>query len=80
MLALRELLEGGHHSLDVKQAVHDSYNAEIDRLHAGMVWIHPGLTNWYRNPAGRVFAILPYRLIDYWQMTSEFERDEYNFS
>lgn len=80
MLALRELLEGGHHSLDVKPAVHDSYNAEVDRLHAGMVWTHPGLTNWYRNPAGRVFAILPYRLIDYWQMTSEFEPDEYTFA
>ncbi len=80
MMALRELLEKGKHSLDVKPEVHDAYNAEVDRLHAGMVWTHPGLTNWYRNPAGRVFAILPYRLIDYWQMTSEFHPDEYCFA
>lgn len=80
MMCLRELLEEEHDSLDVKPEVHDRYVAEVDRLHAGMVWSHKGLTNWYRNPAGRVFAVLPYRLVDYWRMTSEFNPDEYRFT
>ena len=80
MLALREIIEGGHHSIDVKPPVHDAYVADVDHRHAGMVWSHKGLTNWYRNPAGRVFAVLPYRLVDYWQMTSKFTPDEYNFA
>ncbi len=80
MMALRELIEGGHHSLDVKPAVHDAYVAEVDRLHAGMVWSHKGVDNWYRNLNGRVFAVLPYRLVDYWQMTSKFTPDEYSFA
>jgi 4-hydroxyacetophenone monooxygenase len=79
MMALREVIEGGHHSLDVKPAVHDAYVEEVDTLHNGMVWSHKGLTNWYRNPAGRVFAVLPYRLVDYWQMTSKFTPEEYRF-
>lgn len=80
MMCLRELLEEGHDSLDVKQEVHDRYVAEVDRLHDGMVWSHKGVSNWYRNPAGRVFAVLPYRLVDYWRMTSEFKPDDYKFA
>ncbi len=79
MMALREVIEGGHHSIDVKPAVHDAYVEEVDRLHKGMVWSHKGLNNWYRNPAGRVFAVLPYRLVDYWRMTSKFTPSEYRF-
>ncbi|MFN7400527.1 MAG: flavin-containing monooxygenase, partial [Sandaracinobacter sp.] len=79
MMCLRELLEEDHDWLDVRQDVHDQYVAEVDRLHSGMVWSHKGVTNWYRNPAGRVFAVLPYRLVDYWRMTSEFRSDEYQF-
>ena len=30
-------------------------------MHARMVSIHKGMTNWYRNPHGRVFAITPWR-------------------
>jgi len=80
MMCLRELLEEEHDCLDVKADVHDRYVAEVDRLHSGMVWSHTGLTNWYRNPSGRVFAVLPYRLVDYWRMTSEFRPDDYQFA
>ena len=30
-----------------------------------MIWTHPGMTNWYRNAAGRVVATLPWRIVDY---------------
>jgi 4-hydroxyacetophenone monooxygenase len=71
LLALRDLVEGGHRSIEVKEAVHDAHVAEIDRLHDGMVWKTPGVNNWYRNPAGRVFAVMPYRLVDFWNMTRQ---------
>jgi 4-hydroxyacetophenone monooxygenase len=71
MIALREIIEGGHRRIDLKPAVHDTYAMKVDRLHDGMVWLHKNLTNWHRNPAGRVFAMRPYRLVDYGQMTSK---------
>lgn len=77
MAALREVIESGAEAVDVRPEVFDDHIAEVDRLHAGMVWTHPGLTNWYRNAAGRVFALLPYRLVDYWKMTREFAPAEY---
>jgi 4-hydroxyacetophenone monooxygenase len=77
MLALRELLEGGHRSIECKREVYENYNRKVDAMHARMVWTHKGMTNWYRNRHGRVFAITPWRLVEYWKMTSRFDREEY---
>ena len=77
MLALRELLEGGHRSIECKPDVYERYNREVDAMHARMVWTHKGMTNWYRNPHGRVFAITPWRLVEYWKMTAAFKPEEY---
>jgi 4-hydroxyacetophenone monooxygenase len=79
MLALRELLESGHRSIECKPEVYESYNRDVDAMHARMVWTHKGMTNWYRNPQGRVFAITPWRLVEYWKMTSTFNPAEYQF-
>ena len=77
---LREVLENGKESIDVKREVHDAHVREVDGLHAGMVWTHKGLNNWYRNAKGRVFALLPYRLVDYWKMTREFSPQDFHIS
>ena len=66
---LREMIEGGLHALEVQQPAHDDYNARVDAEHAELVWTHPGMRNWYRNDSGRVFSPMPWRLVDYWQMT-----------
>ncbi len=77
LACLREVLENGASAIDVQRPAHDAYVAQVDALHANMVWTHKGLTNWYRNDAGRVFALLPFRLVDYWKMTKEFKLEDY---
>lgn len=77
LTCLREVLENGASAIDVQHPAHDGYVAEVDALHANMVWTHKGLTNWYRNDAGRVFALLPFRLVDYWKMTKDFKPEDY---
>jgi 4-hydroxyacetophenone monooxygenase len=77
MLALRELVESGRRSIECRPDVYENYNREVDAQHARMVWTHKGMTNWYRNPQGRVFAITPWRLVEYWKMTSTFNPAEY---
>jgi len=57
--------------------VHDAFNERVDAEHAELVWSHPGMNNWYRNRAGRVFIPMPFRLVDYWGMTTEPRLDEY---
>jgi 4-hydroxyacetophenone monooxygenase len=79
MLSLRELYEGSHRTIECRANVYERYNREVDERHARMVWTHNGMTNWYRNRHGRVFAISPWRLVDYWKMTSRFDAAEYEF-
>ncbi|TXS94121.1 NAD(P)/FAD-dependent oxidoreductase [Parahaliea maris] len=78
--SIRLLLEQGHRAMEVKQEVHDAYNNKVDRINAGTAWGWEGVNNWYKNEAGRVTANLPFRIIDYWQMTKQPDPADYRFS
>lgn len=80
LLAIREVVEGGHSTIAVTPEAHDAHVAEVDGLHEKMVWKSPNVTNWYRNPAGRVFAVLPYRLVDFWEMTRTLRPNDFAVS
>ena len=79
MGCLREMIGKQAHSIEVKQEVYDSYNKAVDELHSGLVWTHPGVDNWYKNQFGRVFALSPWRLVEYWRMTLEIDTADYLF-
>lgn len=40
-------------------------------------WSHPGTNNYYRNQHGRVFTVMPWRFVDYWRVTHDPDRTEY---
>ncbi|OPX10581.1 NAD(P)/FAD-dependent oxidoreductase [Gordonia sp. i37] len=64
-------------AVEVRQEVADDYNQAVDEAHARMVWTHPAMSNWYRNADGRVVAVTPWRIIDYWTMTRAVNRDDF---
>jgi len=43
-----------------------------------MIWSHPGMTTYYRNTRGRVVTVMPWRLVDYWEMTHEADLSNYH--
>ena len=69
MSLIKTMLADGVRAVDVRKDVHDDYNEKVDREHAQLVWAHPGMNNWYKNAKGRVFAPMPWRLVDYWSLT-----------
>jgi len=69
LACLRELIEGGHRTLECRQDVHDAYNERVDAQHERMVWRHPRVRSYYNNGSGRVITNVPWRLLDYWRMT-----------
>lgn len=79
MQAVRELVETGAASVEVKDQPFWDYQAKVDAAHRGMVWSHPGVTSWYKNASGRVTANSPWRLVDYRNLTEVFEPSEYDF-
>lgn len=77
MQCLRELLETGATSMEVRQDPHDRFNEHLDATHAKMVWAHRGVGNWYKNRHGRVVTNSPFRLVDYRAMTEKLDRNDY---
>ncbi|MEM7060751.1 MAG: NAD(P)/FAD-dependent oxidoreductase [Pseudomonadota bacterium] len=78
--AIVGMLENGIAAMDVRQDVHDAYMDRVDAEHRELVWNHPGMTPWYRNPKGRVAAAIPWRLVDYRAMTWAPDFDEYHLT
>jgi 4-hydroxyacetophenone monooxygenase len=75
--ALREMVEQGYASLEVRPEVHDAYNHLVDETCRRMVWSHPGVTSWYKNKNNRVTVTSPWRLLDYWKLTQHFVPEEF---
>lgn len=80
MQAIRELIETGSDTVEVRPEPFEDYNSRVDEAHRGMVWSHPGVTNWYKNKSGRVVMNSPWRLAEYRNMTAAFEPAEYVFT
>jgi 4-hydroxyacetophenone monooxygenase len=77
MQALREMIEQGYSTLEVRPEVHEGYNKLVDEKCRNMVWAHAGVTSWYKNRRNRVTVTSPWRLLDYWKLTRHFVPEEY---
>ncbi len=74
---LAGMIERGIAAIDVKQHAHDQYIRQVDAEHEQLIWTHPGMTTYYRNQQGRVFSAMPWRFVDYWQMTHDPDFSQY---
>ncbi|MES2492416.1 MAG: NAD(P)/FAD-dependent oxidoreductase [Pseudomonadota bacterium] len=69
MSLLEQMFARGIATVDVRQDVHDAYNAEVDRIHAHMIWTYPGVENYCQNSKGRIVVNNPFRIVEVWGMT-----------
>jgi 4-hydroxyacetophenone monooxygenase len=75
--AIREMIEGELASIEVREEVYSNYNEVVDGKLRNMVWSHRGVTSWYKNRHNRVTMTSPWRLVDFWALTHEFDLDEF---
>ena len=68
---LMKVIEKNISEVEVRNEIYQRWNELIDEKHAKLIWTHPGVDTWYRNKAGRVVSIMPFRLVDYWRFTKE---------
>jgi 4-hydroxyacetophenone monooxygenase len=67
---IKALVEGEHGSMEPRVDVHDEYYTRTQRELDGLVWSHPSITHsWFKNGAGRIHVLSPWRLVDYWAWT-----------
>jgi 4-hydroxyacetophenone monooxygenase len=77
MDVIQKMLEQNLGAVEIRQEIHDSYNEDVDRAHAKMVWTHPGMESYYRNDGGRIVVNSPWRNVDFYSMTREADLNEY---
>ncbi len=75
--AMREMIENDIDTLEVRKDVHDKYNEDLHEKASEMVWTHPNVNSYYKNSRNRLTVLMPWRLVDYWQMTREFNIENY---
>lgn len=74
---LARSIEAGVAVLEPRPDVHDEFNRQVDEQHGRMVWTHPGMSTYYRNPSGRVVTNWPWRVVDYWERTGSADLDDF---
>lgn len=77
---VRQMIDQGIDTADIRRDVHDSYNAKVDATHAQMVWTYPGVETYYKNSRGRVVVNNPFRVLEFWRMTETADLSEYNLT
>ncbi len=58
------MIENLYATLEVTASAHDDYNESLDEACKNMVWVHPGVTNWYKNKNNRLTITSPWTLLD----------------
>lgn len=74
---MAEMAADGLGVVECKPEVEQEYVRRHDEAHSRMIWTHEGMDNWYRNDAGRVVSTLPWRIVDYWNMTRHADLDDF---
>ncbi len=64
--------------IDVDAGAEAKYVARQDREHEALIWTHPSLSTYYRNDKGRVFSLLPWRLVDLWHNMHEVKWEDFD--
>lgn len=70
--ALEQLIDGGHRAMEPRQERCDDWHARSQAELKTLVWSHPSITHsFYKNAAGEIHGLSPWRLVDYWTWTKE---------
>ncbi|MYS89701.1 MULTISPECIES: flavin-containing monooxygenase [Streptomyces] len=77
MDALRRLTGPGRPCMEVRQDVHDRYNAWIDEATRERAWGWTSVRTWYVNEHGRSPQNWPFSALEYWQRTRAVDPGDY---
>jgi len=78
MDAIRQVLLSGLQTIEVRQDVHDEYMKRHQEEIGQLVWSHPSITHsHYKNPAGKIFTLSPWKMETYWEWTKSADVDDF---
>ena len=79
MSCLKNMIDNKRRSMECRRDRFTEYNERVDAAHRNMVWAHKRVRSWYKNEAGRVTQVSPWRLVEYWTWTQAVDESDYVF-
>jgi 4-hydroxyacetophenone monooxygenase len=74
---VRILLSEGVRALDLRPEVHAEFNRRVDEANERLVWAVSHVNSWYKNSRGRSTQNWPFALLEYWKLTRNVDRNQY---
>jgi len=69
---LEALVTGGHRTMEPRPDRYEDWHERSQRELAGLVWSQPSIRHsFFKNSAGEIHGLSPWRLVDYWSWTKE---------
>ena len=81
ILCIKELIENGKRSIDVRPEVHDDYNRRMDEALKTHIWMDMSQKSYYRNQYERVDVNMPWMPAEFfkWVLEPNLEEFEINY-
>ncbi|MCA1842193.1 MAG: NAD(P)/FAD-dependent oxidoreductase [Actinobacteria bacterium] len=77
MRMIARMVDEGITTVECRQEKHDAYVERLDAAMRRTIWVHPGMTTYYRNSRGRVVSTMPWTNAEFWHMTHEPDLDDF---
>jgi 4-hydroxyacetophenone monooxygenase len=75
---LDALIVGGHRTMEPRQERYDDWHERSQREMRGLVWAQPSVEHsFFKNSAGEIHVLSPWRIVDYWAWTKEPDLDDF---
>jgi 4-hydroxyacetophenone monooxygenase len=75
---LEALVAGGHRSMEPHVDRYEDWHERSQRELRGLVWAQPSVEHsFFKNSAGEIHVLSPWRLVDYWTWTREPDLDDF---
>ena len=79
--ALAELIDGGHRTIEpLPEKLADWHRRHQEEM-SMLVWSQPSIEHsYFKNSAGEIHTVMPFRVVDYWHWTRELDPADYTFT
>jgi 4-hydroxyacetophenone monooxygenase len=75
---IESLIDGGHRTMEPLAERYEDWHERSQREMRGLVWSQPSIEHsFFKNSAGEIHVLSPWRLVDYWTWTRVPDPDDF---
>jgi 4-hydroxyacetophenone monooxygenase len=75
--AIIQMVENGITAMEPMEDLYFDYNERAQARREMLVFNAPGISNWFKDPSGKITSALPWKLTEYWRMVRNCDLGDY---